>query len=190
MAVEKVLVAGGWRNANAKSTFQAENPATGAALDGEFPISEWQDCDDALTAAAAAAQELRTVAAEKLANFLELYAKKIEENAAALVEKAAAETGLATTPRLKDVELPRTTTQLRQGAAAAREGSWTRAVLDTKAKTWVAEKGYDPVFGARPLKRFLQRHLGTRLARGLIAGDITEESTVTFKVKDDELVIA
>jgi ATP-dependent Clp protease ATP-binding subunit ClpB len=63
-------------------------------------------------------------------------------------------------------------------------------LLDTKAKTWVAEKGYDPVFGARPLKRFLQRHLETRLARGLIAGDITEESTVTFKVKDDELVIA
>ncbi len=62
-------------------------------------------------------------------------------------------------------------------------------VLEAKAKTWVAEKGYDPVFGARPLKRFLQRHLETRLARGLIAGDITEDSTVTFKVKNDELVI-
>ncbi len=63
-------------------------------------------------------------------------------------------------------------------------------VLDAKAKAWVAEKGYDPAFGARPLKRFLQRHLETRLARGLIAGDVTEESTVTFKVKGDELVIA
>jgi ATP-dependent Clp protease ATP-binding subunit ClpB len=62
-------------------------------------------------------------------------------------------------------------------------------VLDAKAKTWVAERGYDPVFGARPLKRFLQRHLETRLARGLIAGDVTEDSTVTFKVKNDELVI-
>jgi ATP-dependent Clp protease ATP-binding subunit ClpB len=62
-------------------------------------------------------------------------------------------------------------------------------VLDAKAMEWVAEKGYDPVFGARPLKRFLQRHLETRLARALIAGEVAEDSTVTFKVKDDELVL-
>jgi ATP-dependent Clp protease ATP-binding subunit ClpB len=61
--------------------------------------------------------------------------------------------------------------------------------LDAKAKAWVAEKGYDPVFGARPLKRFLQRHLETRLARALIAGEVTEDSTVTFKVKGNELVM-
>jgi ATP-dependent Clp protease ATP-binding subunit ClpB len=62
-------------------------------------------------------------------------------------------------------------------------------VLDAKAKKWVAEKGYDPVFGARPLKRFLQRHLETRLARALIAGDVGEDSTASFKVKGDELVL-
>jgi ATP-dependent Clp protease ATP-binding subunit ClpB len=62
-------------------------------------------------------------------------------------------------------------------------------VLDAKAKEWVAEKGYDPVFGARPLKRFLQRHLETRLARALLAGEVAEDSTVTFKVKGDELVM-
>ncbi len=61
--------------------------------------------------------------------------------------------------------------------------------LDQKAQEWVAEKGYDPVFGARPLKRFLQRHLETRLARALIAGEVAEDSTVTFKVKGDELVL-
>jgi ATP-dependent Clp protease ATP-binding subunit ClpB len=60
--------------------------------------------------------------------------------------------------------------------------------LDAKAKEWVAEKGYDPVFGARPLKRFLQRHLETRLARALIAGEIAEDSGVTFVVKNGELV--
>jgi 2,5-dioxopentanoate dehydrogenase len=133
MAVERILVAGEWRTATAKSTFHAANPATGEALEGEFPVSEWQDCEDALDAAATATLELRKVPAEKLAEFLDLYAKTIEENAAALVSMANAETGLAAVPRLRDVELPRTTTQLRQGAAAAREGSWTQAVIDTKA---------------------------------------------------------
>ena len=132
MAVEQVLVAGGWRNATAKSTFRVEDPANGVTLEGDFPISEWQDCDDALHAAATVAKELRSVPAEKLADFLDLFAKKIEENAAALVSRANAETGLAAVPRLRDVELPRTATQLRQGAAAAREGSWTNAIIDTK----------------------------------------------------------
>jgi ATP-dependent Clp protease ATP-binding subunit ClpB len=62
--------------------------------------------------------------------------------------------------------------------------------LDAKAKEWAAEKGYDPVFGARPLKRFLQRQIETRLARGLISGEVAEDSTVTFKLKGDELVMA
>ncbi len=59
--------------------------------------------------------------------------------------------------------------------------------LDPKAKEWVAEKGYDPVFGARPLKRFLQRHVETKLARALIAGGIAEDSAITFSVQNNEL---
>jgi len=59
--------------------------------------------------------------------------------------------------------------------------------LDAKAKEWVAEKGYDPVFGARPLKRYLQRNLETKLARALIAGEIGEGSAITFTIQDDEL---
>ena len=59
--------------------------------------------------------------------------------------------------------------------------------LDRKAKEWVAEKGYDPVFGARPLKRFLQRNVETKLARGLIAGDVGEGSDITFTVRNGEL---
>ena len=61
--------------------------------------------------------------------------------------------------------------------------------LDVPAREWAAEKGYDPVFGARPLKRFLQRQLETRLARALVAGEIGEGATVGFSVKDDELVM-
>jgi ATP-dependent Clp protease ATP-binding subunit ClpB len=62
-------------------------------------------------------------------------------------------------------------------------------VLDKKAKDWAAEKGYDPVFGARPLKRFLQRNIETKLARALISGAVAEGSEVKFSVKDDELVM-
>jgi ATP-dependent Clp protease ATP-binding subunit ClpB len=59
--------------------------------------------------------------------------------------------------------------------------------LDAKAKTWAAEKGYDPVFGARPLKRFLQRNVETKLARALISGEIGEGSDITFTIQNDEL---
>jgi ATP-dependent Clp protease ATP-binding subunit ClpB len=59
--------------------------------------------------------------------------------------------------------------------------------LDAKAKEWVAEKGYDPVFGARPLKRFLQRNVETKLTRALLAGQVAEGSAVKFGIKDDQL---
>jgi len=62
--------------------------------------------------------------------------------------------------------------------------------LDAAAREWVAEKGYDPVFGARPLRRFLQRHLETRLARALLAGEVTEGAALTFTVREGALVPA
>ena len=62
--------------------------------------------------------------------------------------------------------------------------------LDKKAHAWVAEQGYDPVYGARPLKRFLQKQVETRLAKALIGGDIPEGSTVTFSEKDGTLVMS
>jgi ATP-dependent Clp protease ATP-binding subunit ClpB len=62
-------------------------------------------------------------------------------------------------------------------------------VLDAKAKTWAAEKGYDPVYGARPLKRFLQRNIENKLARLLISGEVAEGRDVKFTVKNGELVV-
>jgi ATP-dependent Clp protease ATP-binding subunit ClpB len=62
--------------------------------------------------------------------------------------------------------------------------------LDKKAREWAAEKGYDPVFGARPLKRYIQRQIETRLARSLISGEITAGATVTFSIKDGEWVVS
>jgi len=61
--------------------------------------------------------------------------------------------------------------------------------FDDSARDWVAERGYDPVYGARPLKRFLQKQVETRLARALIAGDLTEQSTVRFKLDGDALAM-
>jgi ATP-dependent Clp protease ATP-binding subunit ClpB len=62
--------------------------------------------------------------------------------------------------------------------------------LNQKAKDWVAEKGYDPVFGARPLKRFLQRNVETKLARALISGDVAEGTEVNFAAENNALVLA
>jgi ATP-dependent Clp protease ATP-binding subunit ClpB len=62
-------------------------------------------------------------------------------------------------------------------------------VLDRKAREWAAEKGYDPVFGARPLRRFLQRNVETKLARLLIAGHVAEGSVLTFTVQNDEFTV-
>jgi ATP-dependent Clp protease ATP-binding subunit ClpB len=56
--------------------------------------------------------------------------------------------------------------------------------LTDAAKTHVAEHGYDPVYGARPLKRYLQHEVETRLGRALIKGDIADGSTITVDVDD------
>ena len=53
MSKQQVLIAGGWRDADASGWFQAENPATIQPLGDEFPVSRWHDCDAALEAAAA-----------------------------------------------------------------------------------------------------------------------------------------
>jgi ATP-dependent Clp protease ATP-binding subunit ClpB len=58
------------------------------------------------------------------------------------------------------------------------------------AKTFLGNQGYDPVYGARPLKRFLQRELETRIGRKLIAGEIVDGSTVHIDLKDGALHIA
>jgi ATP-dependent Clp protease ATP-binding subunit ClpB len=64
-----------------------------------------------------------------------------------------------------------------------------RVELAEDARKWVAEKGYDPVFGARPLRRFLQKQIETKLARALIAGDVREDNFVTFVVEEDGLTM-
>ena len=131
-SAEPVLIAGEWRAANAVETFRAANPATGDPLPGEYPVSSWNDCDAALDAAARAFIALADVSVDRIADFLDRYAERIEARKDELVEQAHLESGLPKSPRLSDVELPRTTNQLRQAAQAAREGSWTLPTIDTK----------------------------------------------------------
>ena len=59
--------------------------------------------------------------------------------------------------------------------------------LDDKAKDWLAGNGYDPEFGARPLKRLIQQELENPLAMELLAGKISDNSTVSVTVKGDKL---
>ncbi len=61
--------------------------------------------------------------------------------------------------------------------------------LDEKAGAWLAEKGYDPVYGARPLKRVIQRYLENPLALAVLDGRIGDGATVAISAGEDGLVI-
>lgn len=131
-----VLIAGKWRESKAAGVFQADNPSLGQPLPDKYPVSSREEMEEAVQAASEAAVVLRATSGEKIAVFLEAFATGIEQRSNELVEMAHAETGLAKAPRLKDVELPRTTGQLRQAAAAARQGTWRRPIRDDAAKLY------------------------------------------------------
>jgi ATP-dependent Clp protease ATP-binding subunit ClpB len=57
------------------------------------------------------------------------------------------------------------------------------------ARMLIAREGYDPVYGARPLRRFIQREVETRIARALLSGEIEDGATVTIDVDGEELVV-
>ena len=59
--------------------------------------------------------------------------------------------------------------------------------LTDAAKTFVTEHGYDPVYGARPLKRFLQKHVETLSAKLILSGDVGMEDTIVIDVDGDHL---
>jgi ATP-dependent Clp protease ATP-binding subunit ClpB len=61
--------------------------------------------------------------------------------------------------------------------------------LDPQARQWLADEGYDPVFGARPLKRVMQRHLQDPLAEMILSGDLLDGATVMISAGAEGLII-
>jgi ATP-dependent Clp protease ATP-binding subunit ClpB len=60
--------------------------------------------------------------------------------------------------------------------------------LDEDARNWLANKGYDPVYGARPLKRVIQKFVQDPLAEQILSGQVPDGSTVTITSGSDRLL--
>jgi alpha-ketoglutaric semialdehyde dehydrogenase len=129
-ALAPLLIDGLWQPSSSSEYFQAENPALGEPLPERYPIATRDEVLAAVEAGVAAAEALRTTDGATIARFLEALADAIERSRDELVSLAHAESGLAKSPRLMEVELPRTTDQLRQAADAARSGSWRQPIRD------------------------------------------------------------
>ena len=133
MTLERIWIAGRWQEeASPEGQIQSSNPRTGEKLEPRFPVSGDATLAAALSAGSEAADKLRAIDPERIAAFLERCADNLDAASDALVESAHLETGLGREPRLRNVELPRTTGQLRQAAQAARQRSFCEARIDTK----------------------------------------------------------
>ena len=62
-----------------------------------------------------------------------------------------------------------------------------KLVLTPKARQFVIENGYDPVYGARPLKRYIQKYVETLTARLILQGNVSQGDTITIDLVDGEL---
>ena len=60
--------------------------------------------------------------------------------------------------------------------------------ITDEAKTWIAENGYEPAYGARPLKRFITREVETPLAKEIVSGRVMPKTKVTISLLDNQLV--
>jgi ATP-dependent Clp protease ATP-binding subunit ClpB len=65
-------------------------------------------------------------------------------------------------------------------------------ILDVtpEARRFIAEQGFDPVYGARPLRRFIAREVETRIGRALLAGDARDGAVISVTLDDGELAVS
>ncbi len=64
-----------------------------------------------------------------------------------------------------------------------------RIIIEDSAKKIIADEGYDPIYGARPLKRYIENNLETKIARKIISGEINDGMTIKVSGENDDLVI-
>ena len=173
MTAQAVLIADTWRAADAAETFQAHNPATKEPLPNSYPVSRWSDCDQALDAAAAAFEQMRSLSGERIAQFLEKFVARLEIRKDEIVQMAHLETGYPISPRLADGEFPRTTNQLLQAATAAREGSWRMPTIDTEnnIRSFLGPIGPVAVFGPNNFPLAFGSASGGDFAAAIAAGN-------------------
>jgi len=171
--VQQVLINGQWRASSQSAVFSPTNPTLGEPIALDFPVSQWSDCNDALTAANQAFTQLRTMSPEAIALFLERYASLIEADKDGLVEIAHTESGLPKSPRLADVELPRTINQLKLAATAARQQSWSVPTIDSKANIRSCYQAIGPVcvFGPNNFPFAFNSIAGGDFAAAIAAGN-------------------
>ncbi|MEH7375315.1 ATP-dependent chaperone ClpB [Neobacillus drentensis] len=63
-------------------------------------------------------------------------------------------------------------------------------IINEEAKEYIAVNGFDPIYGARPLKRFIQRNIETKLAREIIAGKLHDQSRVEININDGQITLS
>ena len=62
--------------------------------------------------------------------------------------------------------------------------------LTEDARRFIAQQGFDPVYGARPLRRFIARDVETRIARALVAGDVRDDAVIRVGVAEGEITVS
>jgi alpha-ketoglutaric semialdehyde dehydrogenase len=173
MSTQPILLGGEWRASTGSATFRAIDPKTRDALPDEYPVSPWSEVEQCLKHAAEASAAVRKWPGERFAKFLDCFADRIEQRAAELVALTHRETALPVQPRLQDAELPRTTNQLRQAAAAARDGSWVCATIDSKSniRSQLEPIGPVAVFGPNNFPFAFNSAAGGDFAAAVAAGN-------------------
>ena len=90
---------------------------------------------------------------------------------------------------LKKEEISKIVDLMLEGLKKRLEDKFLHLVVSEKAKDFIVDNGYDPIFGARPLKRFIQSHVETLIARAILANNFESGTTLKVDVEDDKLVV-
>lgn len=130
--VAPVLLAGSWTPARADRHFTSRHARTGETL-GRYPVSDWADVDALLDRGREAYEDLQAAGWDDVAAFMEAFADRLDARSDEICALAEAETALPVQPRLRDVEMPRTTRQLRLAAEEARTRRWVLPTLSPDA---------------------------------------------------------